>query len=57
MYTVVCAVVTKIGSVLTEAILNVKNTRQFLHLPDKNKTNQWPIVMEHLPTGSADEPF
>ena len=49
--------VTRIGSVLTEAVLNGKNTRLFLHLPDKNKMSEWTIVMEPLATGSADEAF
>ena len=49
--------VTRIGSVLTEAVLNGKNTRLFLHLPDKDQMNQWAIVMEPLATGSTDEPF
>ena len=40
--------VTSMGSVLTEALLNGKNTRLFLHLPDKNKMNEWTIVMEPL---------
>ena len=40
--------VTRMGSVLTEAVLNGKNTRLFLHLPDKNKMNEWAIVMEPL---------
>ena len=40
--------VSRIGSVLTEAVLNGKNTRLFLHLPEKNKINEWTIVMEPL---------
>ena len=40
--------VTRMGSVLTEAVLNGKSTRLFLHLPDKNKMNEWTIVMEPL---------
>ena len=39
---------TRIGSVSTEAVLNSMNTRLFLHLPDKNKMNEWTIVMEPL---------
>ena len=40
--------VTRMGSVLTEAVLNGKDTRLFLHLPDKNKMNECTIVLEPL---------
>ena len=40
--------VTRVGSVVTEAVLNGKSTRLFLHLPDKNKVNEWTIIMEPL---------
>ena len=48
--------VNHIGSVMTEVLLNGKNTRVVLYLQDHSQPRDWQIVLE--PTANApDQPF
>ena len=40
--------VTRVGGVVTEAVLNGKSTRLSLYLSDKKRMNEWTIIMEPL---------
>ena len=48
--------VTRIGSVMTEVLLNGKNTRVVLYLHDHSQPRDWQIVLEPI-ANVPDEPF
>ena len=49
-------VVTRIGAIIAEVVLNAKLTRIQLYLPHKERSREWTIVMEPL-AYSPHEPF